>query len=192
MICELTCPACGEETDHTVLKESGDLLVQCSVCGQIYHIPKPKEPEVINVKTIVSMEDISKKGTVELIDEEFCAVDDLLVAECDDDALGVEVAAIETKNGKRRYKVKASDIAVLWTRVVEKVVVKFSVNDGRKTIPLYEESEGEDDYIIGEIYNVQGVRFRVNHIKLRKGSMMRKEGWKAYARKIKRIYGSRI
>jgi len=50
----------------------------------------------------------------------------------------------------------------------------------------------EDDFIIGDIYKIDNVRFRVVQMKLRDGALMRKEGWKAYARKIKRVYAIRV
>ena len=53
------CPSCGEENDHAILKEAGDLLVQCVDCGNIFHIRKPKEPEVLVIRTVVSDAEIS-------------------------------------------------------------------------------------------------------------------------------------
>ena len=53
------------------------------------------------------------------------------------------------------------------------------------------ECEGEDEFVVGEKYVVDGKRFKLSHIKLRDGPLMRKEGWKTIAHKIKRIYGVR-
>ncbi|EHQ35786.1 HVO_0476 family zinc finger protein [Methanoplanus limicola] len=185
---EFFCPACNCECEHEILKESGDLLVKCSTCGNIHHVKRPAEPELLKVKAIVSSEGISEKGIIELFEDEIIQKGDLLVAEIGDDAAGVEVTDIEMGE-KRRHKAKASDISALWTRKIDRVVVKVSFHDDRKTIPLYAEVEGEDDFVIGDIYSTDGHRYKVTHIKLRNGSMMRKEGWKAYARKIKRVYG---
>jgi uncharacterized Zn finger protein len=120
-----------------------------------------------------------------------CSIDDRLVAECGDDAFGVEITGIET--GERRVqRARAKAITSLWTRVIEQVVVKISVHDGRKTIPLYKECEGEDPFVVGDIYTVQGKRFKITQLKLRDGPLMRKEGWKTVAHRIKRVYGYRI
>jgi uncharacterized Zn finger protein len=187
----LRCPACAQEGEHEILKESHDLLVRCDACGHVYHTPRERRSAVIQVKAIVSYEKESKVGSIELLDDEECHMGDLLVAEVGDDAVGVEVTGIET--GTRRVaKAIASDISTIWTRMVEKVVVKASVHDKRVTLPLYLECEGEDDFVIGEIYTIGSVRFRVNQIKLRDGAVMRKDGWKAWARKIKRVYGTRL
>lgn len=188
---EFFCSSCGQNTDHEILKEAGDLLVRCSVCGNVHHEEKPKMPIELQIKAIVSGESDSVKGVVELFEDEIVEVGDIIVAEVDEEPVGVEVTGIES--GPRRYsKAKASDIDTLWTRIVENVAVRVSCHAGWKTIPLFIESDGEKDFVVGEICNADGIRFRITHIKLRSGSVMRKEGWKAYARKIKRIYGIKI
>jgi uncharacterized Zn finger protein len=89
-------------------------------------------------------------------------------------------------------RARATAITSLWTRVIEQVVVKISVHDGKKTIPLYRECEGEDPFVVGEISTVQGKRFKITQLKLRDGPLMRKEGWKTVAHRIKRVYGYRL
>jgi len=185
------CPSCGKENDHAILKEGADFLVQCADCGNIFHTVKPKEPEVLAIKTVVSDVDISQVGSVELLEDEICGVGDLLVAEVGDEVFTVEVTGIECGD-KRRHKAKAHEISTLWTRLVDEVVVKVSIHDKRRTIPYYIRCEGERDFVIGGIEQVEKMPFRITHIKLRNGSMMRKDGWKAYARKITRVYGTRI
>ena len=142
------------------------------------------------IKTIVSREGASLTGIIEFDPEDECFLDDHLVAECGDEAYGVEVTAIEC-GGKRLPRAKVKDITTLWTRTIDRVVVKISVHDGRKTIPLYRECEGEEEFVVGEKYVVDGIRFKLSHIKLRDGPLMRKEDWKTIAHRIKRIYGVR-
>ncbi len=185
------CPSCGKENDHAILKEASDLLVQCADCGNIFHIARPQEPEVRVIRTVVSDAEISEVGSVELLEDEICGVGDLLVVEVGDEVFTVEVTGIECGD-KRRNAAKAYEISTLWTRLVDEVVVKVSVHDKRRTIPYYIRCEGERDFVIGEIEKVEKIPFRITHIKLRNGSMMRKEGWKAYARKITRVYGTRV
>lgn len=188
MYAEFLCPVCNSEQEHTILKESSDLLVQCNNCGSVHHVVKVKEPGEIDVKAIISSENESRRGIVELAGDEMISIGDLLVAEIDDDSTGVEVTSIEIDD-KRVGSAYAADIDTLWTRAIDNVIIKVSYHDGRKTIPLYLEYNGEDDVVIGDVYQSGKYRYRVSHIKLRNGSMMRKEGWKAYARKIKRVYG---
>lgn len=190
MFITATCPECKDETEHEVLADSRDLLVRCTVCGHHQRLPKEREPQALMIKAIVSHEGTSKVCSIELAEDEDCSVDDHLVAECGDDAFGVEVTAIECGE-KRVNRAKAPAITTLWTRAIEQVVVKISIHDGWKTIPVYMTCDGEQPFVVGELYTVSGKRFRVSHLKLRDGPLMRKEGWKTVAHRIRRIYGYR-
>ena len=190
MFITIHCPECNDETEHELVSESRDLLVRCTTCSHHQRVPKEREPESRVVKTIVSREGKSMIGTIELATDEECNVGDHLVAEVGDDAFGVEVTSIESGD-KRLQRAKASDITTLWTRAIEQVVVKISIHDGRKTIPVYMECDGEQPFVVGEKYVVSGKRFAVSHLKLRDGPLMRKEGWKTVAHRVKRIYGIR-
>lgn len=81
MTYEVLCPICGEETTHRILKESSDLLVQCEGCSHIHHVPRPplSPPEPIVVRTIISDEDCSKVGTIELNESDVCYIGDFLL-----------------------------------------------------------------------------------------------------------------
>ena len=190
MFITVHCPECKDETEHEVVADSRDRLVRCTSCGHHQHIPKEKEPELLTVKTIVSREGTSMVGSIEFAEDDECFVDDHLVAEVGDEAYGVEVSAIEVGE-KRVQRAKAKLVTTLWTRTIDQVVVKISVHDGRKTIPLYMECEGETEFVVGEKYVVDAKRFKISHLKLRDGPLMKKEGWKTIAHRIKRIYGYR-
>jgi uncharacterized Zn finger protein len=185
------CPECNDETEHEVVAESRDLLVRCTTCGHHQRVPKEREPQALMIKTIVSKEGTSRVCEIELAEDDECSVDDHLVAECGDDAFGVEITAIEAGE-KRVQRAKARDITTLWSRTIEQVVVKISIHDGRKTIPVYMECDGEQPFVVNEMYVVSGKRFKVSHLKLRDGPLMRKEGWKTVAHRVKRIYGTRL
>ena len=190
MLITASCPECREETEHETVAESRDLLVRCTTCGHHQRIPRDREPQALQVKTIVSREGVSRICSIELAKDDECSVDDHLVAECGDDAFGVEVTAIEC--GEKRVKrARAESITTLWTRAIEQVVVKVSIHDGRKTIPVYMECDGEQPFIVGDMYTAARKRFRISHLKLRDGPLMRKEGWKTVAHRVKRIYGYR-
>jgi uncharacterized Zn finger protein len=184
------CPECNDETEHEVVAESRDLLVRCTTCGHHQRVPKEREPQALMIKTIVSKEGTSRVCEIELAEDDECSVDDHLVAECGEDAFGVEVTAIEAGE-KRVQRAKARDITTLWSRTIEQVVVKISIHDGRKTIPVYMECDGEQPFVVNEMYVVSGKRFRISHLKLRDGPLMRKEGWKTVAHRVKRVYGVR-
>jgi uncharacterized Zn finger protein len=187
MYTEKRCPACGEEADQEILSESRDLLVRCTRCGHVWHTEKEKLPKPIFVKAIVSKEGESRICQIEFFPEDICTVGDRLVAECGEEVAGVEVASIEA-GPKRLESAHAHEITTLWTREIEEVIVRISVHDGWKTIPVSLECNGEQPFIVGEVYKAGGRRFKISHIKLRDGAVLRKEGWKTVASRIKRIY----
>ncbi len=80
-------------------------------------------------------------------------------------------------------------MTTLWTRGIEQVVVRASVHSGRTTLPLYQTAEGEEEFVVGESYTFGGRRIKISHIKLRDGPVIRKDGWKTVARRVRRIYG---
>jgi uncharacterized Zn finger protein len=188
MYIEKRCPACGEEDDQEILSESHDLLVRCTRCGNVWHTVKEKIPSPVFVKAVVSRDQTSRICQIEFFPADIVSVGDKLVAECGEEITGVQVSSIES--GPRRVeKAAAKEITTLWTREIEEVTVRISLHDGRKTIPLMLMSRGEDPFIIGDTFQVSGRKIRISHIKLRDGAVLRKEGWKTVASRIKRIYG---
>ena len=119
---------------------------------------------------------------------EVVAIGDHVAAECGDEVIGVEVTSIEVGD-KRVRRAEAEEVTALWTRGIEQVVVKASIHSGRTTIPLYQTAEGEEVFVVGETYTFGGKQIKISHIKLRDGPVIRKEGWKTVARRVKRIYG---
>jgi len=189
MSISVRCPGCEEETDHDVVRDGSPATVCCCECGHT-HRTMISFPAILEVQAIVSNEAESRKGVIELSDDEQVNVGDTFVADVGDDAFGVEVTGIEVGPARRR-RAPAKEITCLWTRVIDTVVVRASLHKGATTIPLYEGVEGEVAYTIGEITEVGGRQFRVTRIKMRDGQVIRKPGSYAEARFIKRIYGER-
>lgn len=185
----LECPVCGEETDFEILKYPPDAVVRCTECGHTMRTVL-KEPKVCRVRAVVSFEHDSEVGTIDLIEGDVISVGDYLAADIGDESYSVEVTSVEVGDA-RRNKVKAEKIDTLWTRLVDKVVIRASLNKGAVTIPLYEMVEGEREYTVNKIVSVGGRQFRVTRIRLRKGGLISKEGKSAQAYEIKRIYGER-
>ncbi|MEN6518380.1 MAG: HVO_0476 family zinc finger protein [Methanospirillum sp.] len=186
----LRCPGCGNEADQDILHESHDLLLKCTACGHVHRAPREAQPEPLRVRAIVSAGTESATGTIELMPSDVVEVGDLFVAEGEgDEAAGVEISSIEAIGGGRVPRARADAIVTLWTRVVEDVVVSVSVHRGRETIPLHQRADGEEVFVVGEVYTFGGKKVRISHIKLRDGPVLRKEGWKTLARRVRRIYG---
>ncbi|HJJ42477.1 MAG TPA: HVO_0476 family zinc finger protein, partial [Methanocorpusculum sp.] len=132
----LECPVCGEETDFEILKYPPDAVVRCTECGHTMRTVL-KEPKVCRVRAVVSFEHDSEVGTIDLIEGDVISVGDYLAADIGDESYSVEVTSVEVGDA-RRNKVKAEKIDTLWTRLVDKVVIRASLNKGAVTIPLYE------------------------------------------------------
>ena len=185
----LDCPVCLEETDFEILKEPPEAVVKCTVCGHVMRVTL-KEPKVLTVKAVVSYGNDSHTGSIELLEGDTISVGDYLVAVVGDDSFSVEVTSIE-ENNARRQKLPAEKIEVLWTRLVDQVIIRASLNKGAVTIPLYENVDGNKVYTIDHITSVGGKQFRVTRIKLRKGNVITRKDKSAEAHEIKRIYGER-
>jgi uncharacterized Zn finger protein len=187
----LSCPSCGEECDHVLVDDSRNPVVRCTICGHTHRRVPAKEEEEIPVRVIVSQEGESRVCSVPLEPGEFVAVGDFLAAECGDEASGVEVTSIESK-GKRVKKARARDASTLWTRAIDQVVVRASVHKGWVTSPVSVACEGDEEFTIGESWTFGPLPFRITHMKLRDGKVLRREGQRAPARSVKRIYGYRL
>ena len=185
----LDCPVCGEETDFEILKNPPEAVVQCVECGHTMRITL-KEPKTCMVKAIISHGSESIPAKIELIEGEMIRVGDFLVAEAGEETYNVEVLSIE-ENNARREKMPAEKINTLWTRLVDLVIISASVNKGARTVPLYEQVDGETEYMVDTITTIAGKQFRIVRIKLRKGNMLMRKGKTAKAYEIKRIYGER-
>jgi uncharacterized Zn finger protein len=183
------CPVCDEERDHEILKEGRELLVRCITCGHISRIP-PETEKVMKVRTIVSTREESRVCTTELDKEEIYQTGDTVVAECGEEAQGVEITGMDVE-GRRAERAKGSEIHTLWTRAVREVTVKISLHEGRSTTPLYFDARGIEEFEVGREYEAGRRRFRISHIKLRNDRFLRREGEKALAKEIKRIYAFR-
>ncbi|MDD1717909.1 MAG: hypothetical protein LUO88_02425 [Methanoregulaceae archaeon] len=182
------CPSCGEESELEPVP-GGKHLVRCTFCGAVHREQVTREPVPREVKTIVSREDRSRVCTIEVLEGEEVAVGDRFVAECGDEGIGVEITAIET-GGRRVDRIGSALAETLWAREIDRVIVRISVHDGWKTIPLELETVGEEIFEVGEVRTAGRKRFRISHIKLRDGAVLRKEGWRTVAAKIKRVYGN--
>jgi uncharacterized Zn finger protein len=187
----ITCPSCGEECDHLLVDGSRNPVVRCTICGHTHRRVPAKGEEEIPVKLIVSKEGESRVCSVSLEPGELVAVGDFLAAECGDEAFGVEVTSIESQ-GKRVARSKARDASALWTRAIDQVVVRASVHKGWVTSPVSVICEGGEEFAIGESWTFGPLPFRITHMKLRDGKVLRREGQRAPARSVKRIYGYRL
>lgn len=186
------CTTCKEETAQEILSESRDLILRCTVCGMTSRRPLPPDPEPVYVRTIVSREDESSVGKAELLTGEEISVGDYIIAEdSEGEGSGVEVTAIEIGD-KRVKRALAEEVGTLWARAIDEVIVRFSIHDGKRTLPFFVKCEGDDRFIVDEIVTIDNVRSRIDHICLRNGIVQRRKGKYEIANKIKRVYAYRL
>ena len=189
---DMFCATCNEETEHEVLSRTTNQVIKCTVCGAVSRIPLQKEPALLQIKAIVSKEGDSSVCRCEIAEDEEVNVGDFLIAETDDgEGTGVEVMSIESGD-KRRTKANGADIDTLWCRVIDQVVVRFSVHDGWHTLPLYVRCEGDEKFVVGDVYVIKGVKARIGHIRMRNGAVTKRRGKFEVANTIKRVYAYRI
>jgi len=187
----IPCPSCGKRCDHEVVDDSRNPVVRCTTCGHTHRRVPAKEEGEIAVRAIVSQEGESLVCSVTLEPAESVGTGDFLAAECGDEALGVEVTSIESR-GKRVKRAKGKDVSTLWTRAIDQVVVRASVHKGWVTRPVSVVCDGGEEFAVGASWTFGPVPFRITHMKLRDGRVLRREGQSAPARSVKRIYGYRL
>jgi uncharacterized Zn finger protein len=175
--------------DHDVLREGKQPLVRCSVCGHTHRIHAEREKGLF-VKTIVSSGEESRVCVSELERNGVYRVGDQVVVECGEEIQSVEITGIETMN-RRVERAEGVEVQTLWTRATQEVTVKISLHEGRSTVPLYLQTLGTEEFVVDREYEVGGRRFRISHIKLRNDRFLRREGERAPARSVKRIYAVR-
>ncbi len=80
------------------------------------------------------------------------------------------------------------EIETIWLRDVGEVEVRMSLHKRSVTTPYKMVVDGETEFEVGEVIFVDGKRFRIHRIKLLTGGVLRREGKRARARDIRRIY----
>ena len=191
MTIPLSCPSCGEECEHEVLGDSRNPVVRCTLCGHTHRQVPPKEEEEVPVRVIVSSEGESRVCSAPLGPGESVSLGDFLAAECGEEVFGVEVTSIEV-GGRRVKKARARDVSTLWTRAIDQVVVRASIHRGWVTRAVSVVCGGEEEFAVGASWTFGPIPFRITHMKLRDGRVLRREGQAAPARSVKRIYGNRL
>ena len=76
----------------------------------------------------------------------------------------------------------------MWLRDVGEVFVKISLHKGAITTPYKLLVSGDTEFEVGEVLEINGKRFRIERMKLINGRLLKKEGDRAEAKEIRRIY----
>ncbi len=178
------CDTCKEETEHELIREDKQLY-RCTECGTVTQYLPEKE---LRIKAIISTGAVSKVGSIIFREFDTVEVGDEIVVETDEGFRIGEVTAIELRNGRRTKFAEVRDVATVWLRDVGEVEVKFSLHKGAVTTPYKMLTSGDTEFEIGERINIDNYLFRITRIKLIDGKLLKREGQRAKAKEIRRIY----
>ena len=185
---EIFCPECGEVTEHGTVKLGREHLVRCEACGTV-HPHQLERTRLTGLRVIVSATESSSRRTIELPEEELLAVgDEILVDDGIGDVVMVEVTSLELAEGRRAERAKAGEVMTLWTRAVDEVVVKVSVQRRGRTTSFDVPARGGEPFAVGEVRTADGRRYRVEKIRVRDG----RSPERALAKEIVRVWGAAL
>lgn len=192
-----TCPACGEETVHEMLKPGGQATVRCTECDHT-HKTEMSEPKTTEVDVIVSQDGESWPTTVTAQPDDEYEVGDEFVAETEQAIQQVRVTAVE-RGDERVESASAAAADTLWTRVVDNVGVDVTIhpNDGRKDENRSEKVylPGDHEFTVGAEETFGDEEIEVVGIHVRDASTgypfdkADQEGQTVFAKDVKRLFG---
>jgi uncharacterized Zn finger protein len=181
----MTCPNCGNE-EYQVLKSKGkkvkELTVQCTACSHVYR-EVHEEAQEIDVRVVISEFENSWKSNVKLYSDEYHEVGTILYI----DDKEVEVTSIENNESIRVYECPVINIQTIWAKSLDTLArLGISIDNHGEVLSHKIEIEREFIFTIGDVCEIDGIKFRIYGFKTLERSM--KKGY-AYAKVIKRVYG---
>lgn len=181
---EIYCDTCKEITDHEMVKDN---LYRCLNCGT--HVRLEPEREV-ELKAIFSHEDETRIGAVKLSESEELVKGAELIVDLDGESRIGRITAVQLKDGRTVEFAKAKDSQAVWLKEVGEVYVRFSLHKRAVTTSYKIPFDGETEFSVGEEIEFERKKFVITRIKLLDGRLLKKEGEKAVAKEIKRIYAT--
>jgi len=188
MIKEIYCDSCKKDTEHRMINPSKHLF-RCEICGLTTTLIPEKKMEL---RAIISSDDASEKGKIVISRSETLVKGQEIVVETKNGFKIGEITSIELKAGKRVDVSPVSKIKTVWLRDVGEVKVRLSLHKGAVTTPYEFFTSGEVEFSVGEIIPLEGRNYRITRIKLINGGLLKKDGKRAKAKEIRRVYAKFI
>ncbi len=118
--------------------------------------------------------------------EELRVGNELLVDDERQDVVMAKITSIETD--RRVDAAPVSEIKTVWARAIDNVTVKVAVYRNGRTQSMKTSALGDEIFELGEVRDIDGVKFRITKIKLRG------EGFadRAEAKDILRVWGREL
>jgi uncharacterized Zn finger protein len=198
------CPSCSpaESTVHEVLKDGGGhRTVRCTECSHVHKVQVESETE-IERDVVVSQDDESFATTVDAPPTETIATGDEFIVDSEAAIMLVRVTGIEIGPEQRTEEARVEDIDTIWTRAVDNVTVKVTVNpkegtgDREATRSFDLKLPGDHEFVIGDVAAFGDEEFEIKAIQVREDApeyrhgKLDHEGDMVYAKDVKRLYGT--
>lgn len=184
---DIVCPACDSVTEHTVLHAGRDLVVRCEICGTVHSVRPHHHVRTTPLKVIVSSGPESRVYRVSVPHTDMLSVgSEIVVDDGRSDVVVAEVTAIEAE--RRVSHALARDVRCVWARAVDDVVVKISVYRAGRTRSFRVMTKGDEVFAVGDVREVEGLRYRIVKIKGRDGGFPAS----SEARDIVRVWGRQL
>ncbi len=183
----ITCPACESVTEHTVLHAGRDLVVRCEICGTV-HAAVPQHPVKRTVlKVIVSAGPTTRVYRISVPYNDMLSIgSEIIVDDGKNDIVVAEITSLETD--RRVDHALANEVRTVWARAIDEVVVKISVYRAGRTRSFRIETKGDEVFAVGDLREVDGLRYKITKIKSRDGRFPES----AEARNIVRVWGRQL
>ncbi|ASJ03486.1 translation initiation factor 2 [Thermococcus profundus] len=154
------CPECGSENVEVIRERGRELTLRCNDCGNVWHITLPKFRKV---PLIVSKHERSFKSEAELPEGEEIRIGDIVETEDDE----VRITGIELEGDKRVERARVEEVKTLWGEsLTYPKVVKVSIYLPKGVTQAFKVKVSRDDeFVVGEVLEVEGYTFRVEKIK---------------------------
>ena len=198
------CPSCSsaEPTVHEVLNEGGGRhTVRCTDCGHV-HKTRVESESTIERSVVVSQDSESFSTRVDLSPAETLSVGEEFIVDSPEAILQVRVTGLELGPEERAEEARAEDVETVWTRGIDNVTVKTTLNpkegtgDRESTRSFDLRVPGDYEFVVGESEPFGDEEFRVKAIQVRddapeyRHGKLDHDGDMVYARDIKRLYGT--
>ena len=198
------CPSCSsaEPTVHEVLKQgSGRNTVRCTECSHVHKVRIESESR-IERDVVVSQDDESFSTRTEMPPAETLSVGDEFIVDSPEALVQVRITGLELGPEERAEAARAEDVATVWTREIDNVAVKTTLNpkegtgDRESTRSFDLQVPGDYEFVVGETESFGDEEFEVKAVQVRddapeyRHGKLDHEGDMVYARDIKRLYGT--
>jgi uncharacterized Zn finger protein len=157
----LACPACGEDTEHEVLKQRAEAVtVRCLECSHV-HSFSPRHARSADVGVVISEGSTSRAARMTV------PADDPIPVGWEFELEGQRmlVTAIEATDGRNHDRLPARDVRTVFAKRFDTVQLKISVNEGDVTHSYHLDVSPERQIHIGEVLAVSDRKLKVKTLK---------------------------